>query len=77
MLSVSAEGVRYESDHKDAFFVALSDVEDLSLNKDKLVLKVRGGRKYDFTERNDNEEALVAFHERVGQALATTESTNQ
>ena len=65
VLSVSAEGVRYESDHKDAFFVALSDVENLNLDEDKLLLKVRGGRKYDFTARNDNEEALGAFHERA------------
>lgn len=76
VLSVSAEGVRYDSDHKDAFFVALSDVEYLRLDKDKLILKVRGGRKYDFTERNDSEGALAAFHERVGQVLATMESTN-
>ncbi len=75
VLSVSAEGVRYESDHKDAFFVALSDVENLNLDEDKLLLKVRGGRKYDFTARNDNEEALGAFHERARQVLATTEST--
>jgi hypothetical protein len=77
VLRSEGEGLRFETDHKDAFFAAYADVEELSLDESKLTLKVRNGRKYDFTEQNDDPEALLAFHERVGEALPGTESADK
>lgn len=65
MLRATREGVGYETDHKDAFFTAYADVEELSLDGDKLTLKVREGRKYDFNGQGDDNQALVEFHARV------------
>ena len=69
VLRASGEGLSYDTDHKDTFFAAYADVEELNLDKSKLTLKVRDGKKYDFTEQNGNEEALAAFHERAVDAL--------
>lgn len=76
VLRAGADGIRYETEHKDAFFAAYADIEELHLDGDELTLEVRDVRKYDFTEQNDNEEALVALYERAGAALAKTESAD-
>ena len=70
VLRASPEGIRFESDHKDAFFVSFSELEQIGFDKNKLNVKVQGGRSYNFVERNDNEDALARFHERVDEALA-------
>jgi hypothetical protein len=70
VLRASAEKLEYDSPHKDAFSVALSEVESLSLGKEDLSVKVRDGRSYKFNERNDNPAALASFHERVAPSLA-------
>ena len=70
VLRASAGTLEYDSPHKDAFSVALSEVESFSLGKEDLSVKVRGGGSYKFNERNDNPAALASFHERVAPSLA-------
>ena len=70
VLRASAAKLEYDSPHKDAFSVALSEVEAFSLDKENLSVKVRDGRNYKFNERNDNPTALASFHERVAPSLA-------
>lgn len=70
VLRASGDTLEYDSPHKDAFSVALSEVESFSLGKEDLSVKVRGGGSYKFTERNDNPAALASFHERVAPGLA-------
>jgi hypothetical protein len=77
VLRASAEGIRFDTEHKDAFSVSFSELEQFGFNKDKLNLKIQGGRKYDFVERNDNEDAVALFHERVEEALAQMGEANQ
>lgn len=70
VLRTTSTGVRFETDHKDAFFVAYADIEELALDGDNLTLRVHEGRKYDFKEQNDNVEALADFHRAASQAVA-------
>jgi len=77
VLRASAEGIRFDTEHKDAFSVSFSELERIRFEKDKLNLKVQGGRSYNFVERNDNNDALALFHERVDEALAQMGEANQ
>ena len=77
VLRASAEGIRFETEHKDAFSVSFSELEQIGFDKDKLNLKIQDGRKYNFVERNDNKDALALFHERVDEALAQMGEANQ
>jgi len=70
VLRVSPDKLEYDSEHKHAFSVALSELEGFSLEKETLKVKVREGDNYNFNERNDNHTALASFHERVAPALA-------
>ena len=76
VLRASAEGIRFETEHKDAFSVALVELERISFEKDKLNLKVQGGKSYNFVARDDNEDALALFHERVDEALVQMGESN-
>ena len=69
VLRASAEGIRFDTEHKDAFYISFSELEQFNLEKDKLNLKIQGGKKYNFVERNDNKDALALFQERVDEAL--------
>ncbi|HEY7817107.1 MAG TPA: hypothetical protein VIG29_02735, partial [Vicinamibacteria bacterium] len=66
LLRATADKFEYETPHKDAFSVALTEVEELSFEKGTLSVKVRGGRKYNFDGQNDDPAALASFHQRVG-----------
>ena len=70
VLRASADKLEYDSSHKDAFSVALSEVAGFSFEKEDLSVKLRDGRSYKFRERNDNPTALASFHERIAPALA-------
>jgi len=50
VLVASAEGVRFETEHKDTFFAPYAELEELSFDDDKLTLKVLNGREYDFID---------------------------
>jgi hypothetical protein len=69
VLRAGGDRLVYDSSHKDAFSIALSEVERFALEKESLTVKVRDGRNYNFDERNDNPPALASFHERVAAAL--------
>ncbi len=69
VLRVSADRLEYDSSHKDAFSVALSDVERFSREEEDLTVKVRDGRTYNFSPRDENQAALARFHEQVSPAL--------
>lgn len=71
VLRVSADKFEYDSSDKHAFSVTLSDVDRWTLDKETLNVKVRDGKTYNFTERNDNHPALASFHERVAPSLPT------
>ena len=71
-LVATLQGFRYETSHRDAFSVALSDVEEFDVDylKHNLHLKVRGGRDYNFTDERENADALFVFHGDVEKARA-------
>lgn len=76
VLRASPEGIRFETEHKDAFFVSLLDLERIRFEKNKLNLKVRGGKSYNFVELNDNGDALELFNDRVEEALGQMGESN-
>lgn len=72
-LIASPRGIRYETtDKNDQFVVTFPDLEGFEVNYlDKnLRIKVRGGRTYNFTDRNPNADALFVFHRNVEKVRA-------
>jgi hypothetical protein len=69
-LRVSANQLEYDSSDKHAFSVALSQIERFTLDEETLNLKVRGGKTYNFDERNEYHAALAGFHEKVAPSIA-------
>jgi hypothetical protein len=70
-LLATVEGLRYETDHeKDAFSAPFSSLEPLEVDylKKNLRVKVRGGRKYNFTA--DSADDLLVFQKAVEAARA-------
>jgi hypothetical protein len=66
-LVATPEGIRYETAHKDSFVVPFASLErfEVDYEKKNLQVKVRGGRKYNFTEKSGNADALFIFHQKV------------
>jgi hypothetical protein len=77
-LAATPAGLRYApSKGDDGFDVPLGTVERLEADypKKQLVVKLRGGRTYNFTEAGGHPEALVGFQQAVAKAqsrLATS-----
>ncbi|MGH9337606.1 MAG: PEGA domain-containing protein, partial [Vicinamibacteria bacterium] len=69
VLRANSEKFEYDSPHKDAFSVALSEVERFSVEEETLSLKVRDGRNYNFKVSSDDHAALASFFERVAPSL--------
>jgi len=72
-LIATPEGIRYETTNEgDQFMVPFSNLEVFEVNYlDKnLRIKVRGGRTYNFTDKNPNADALFVFHRNVEKARA-------
>jgi hypothetical protein len=72
-LIATPRGIRYQTtDKNDQFLVPFPDLEVFEVNYlDKnLRIKVRGGRTYDFTDRNPDADALFVFHRNVDKARA-------
>ena len=69
-LVANQDGIQYETDHKDAFFVPLDAFESFEIDytDNNLKLKIRGGRNYNFEEKNGNPDALFVFHRNVDAA---------
>lgn len=70
-LTATPGGLRYDTAHKDdAFQAPLANLETFEINYlDKnLRLQVRKGRRYDFTDPEDNADRLFVFHRDVERA---------
>jgi hypothetical protein len=69
-LLANQDGIRYETDHKDAFFAPFDALESFEIDytDNNLKLKIRGGRSYNFEEKNGNPDALFVFHRNVDAA---------
>ena len=63
-------GIVYQTADDDAFEVALDALDEFAVDylEHNLRLKVRGGRTYNFTDRQENADALFAFHREVERA---------
>jgi len=66
-LSANPDGIRYETSHQDAFFAPFDTLEtfEIDFTNNNLLLRVRGGRRYNFEEKSGNSEALFVFHQKV------------
>lgn len=65
-------GITYRTDDDDAFHVALDALDEFAVDylEHNLRLKVRDGRTYNFTDREENADALFVFHREVEEARA-------
>jgi hypothetical protein len=66
-LIADSAGIRYETDHKDAFAIPYTSLERFEVDyiKKNMNLKVRKGKNYNFTEQSGNADALFVFHKNV------------
>lgn len=66
-LSADANGMRYETEHKDAFAAPYASLERFELDyiEKNMNFKVRKGKNYNFTEQSGNADALFLFHKNV------------
>jgi len=72
-LIATTQGIRYETTHEeDQFQVPFSNLEvfEVTYLDKNLKIKVRGGRTYNFTDKNPNADALFVFHRNVEKARA-------
>ena len=69
-LVASTAGIAYRTDDDDAFEVTLDALEEFAVDylDHNLRIKVRGGRTYNFTDRQANADALFVFHREVEEA---------
>ena len=79
-LVADTNGILYDTDHKDRFLVKLDGIEEFSVDylEHNLHIKVGDGRSYNFTDEQENADALFVFHrevEKARQRLAETEQT--
>ena len=67
-LSASLDGLRYETSNKnDSFTLPYAQVETFAVDylQKNLRVKQRGGKTWNFTDKNDNADALFVFHRDV------------
>ena len=67
-LTATLEGLRYVTSNKgDAFTLSYAQVETFAVDylEKNLRVKQRGGRTWNFTDRNDNADTLFVFHRDV------------
>ena len=69
-LVASTAGITYRTDDGDAFEVALDALEEFAVDylDHTLRIRVRGGRTYNFTDHQENADALFVFHREVEEA---------
>lgn len=70
-LTATPRGIRYETtDKDDGFSAALLDVDVFEVDylKKNLRVKLRTGRRYDFTDPEGNADRLFVFHRDVAKA---------
>jgi hypothetical protein len=67
-LSASLDGLKYESSNKsDAFTLPYADVEQFAVDylQKNLRVKHKGGKTWNFTDKNNNADVLFVFHRDV------------
>lgn len=67
-LSASLDGLKYETSNKnDAFTLPFAQVETFVVDylQKNMRVKQRGGKTWNFTDKNDNADALFVFHRDV------------
>ena len=71
-LIADSAGIRYETDHKDAFAIPYGSLERFEVDyiKKYMNLKVRKGKNYNFTDQSGDADALFVFHKNVQAFLA-------
>ncbi|MFB3855118.1 MAG: PEGA domain-containing protein [Vicinamibacterales bacterium] len=72
-LLADTSGIRYDTTNKDdRFSVPFDRLETFEVDylEKNLKLKIRGGKSYNFTDRNNNADALFVFHKNVQEARA-------
>jgi hypothetical protein len=69
-LVASTAGITYDTNDDDAFEVPLDALEEFAVDylDHNLRIKVRGGRTYNFTDDQENADALFVFHREVEEA---------
>ncbi|MDP3718792.1 MAG: PEGA domain-containing protein [Acidobacteriota bacterium] len=68
MLSATVDGLKYQTDNKgDAFTLTYAQAEQFAVDylQKNLRVKQRGGKTWNFTDKNDNADALFVFHREV------------
>lgn len=71
-LVADLNGIHYQTDHDDAFTIKLADLEEFAVDylERNLRVKQRDGRTYNFTDHEENADALFVFHGKVEAARA-------
>ena len=67
-LIASLDGLRYETSNKgDAFTLPYPQVETFAIDylQKNLRVKQKGGKTWNFTDKNDNADVLFVFHRDV------------
>ena len=67
-LSATIDGLKYETDNKsDAFTLTYAQAEQFAVDylKKNLSVKQKGGKTWNFTDKNDNADVLFVFHRDV------------
>ena len=67
-LSATLDGLRYDSSNKgDAFTLPYAQVEQFAVDylQKNLRVKQKGGKTWNFTDKNDNADVLFVFHREV------------
>lgn len=68
VLSASLDGLRYDTQNKgDAFALPYAQVETFTVDylQKNLRVKQKGGKTWNFTDKNDNADTLFVFHRDV------------
>jgi len=67
-LSATLDGLKYDTSNKgDAFTLPYAQVEQFAVDylQKNLRVKQKGGKTWNFTDKNDNADALFVFHREV------------
>ena len=67
-LSATLDGLKYDTSNKgDAFTMSYAQVEQFAVDylQKNLRVKQKGGKTWNFTDKNDNADALFVFHKEV------------
>ncbi len=68
ILSATVDGLKYETSNKgDAFTITYAQADQFAVDylQKNLRVKQKGGKTWNFTDKNDNADALFVFHREV------------